>query len=712
MMDARNPKNDEHIKNILAWRDYLSTMNDSAFFSLIHMYLGEIKTPFNKQKLTEDLSSFLRKEEHKDAIKKLLSDNDLLILNAIHFIPNPTQNKLADFFKDSFSIYEIYDALSNFEERLLIFKVQIEENTSKPKLVYKINPLLESTLLPLFNIDMILPAPPEEDKQNVINSDVFTFTPLFFGAIYSLVNTYPDLCKLDGSFKKKISTQISVLFPSITDESILTSFIFAAKNLGLFTESNGDLFVNRERWQSFSQLSFSEQVLYITVSASGKFTQSLLQKKACELTAILKNIPENGFNKKNIMRLAYLVEEKNSSQAMASYSRLSMIISQNDANSEDADFSIDSIVENAVKFNLLKNIAINSDGEKIYAASDWIFQTPENLSGQNAKVLSIDASFSAFLMDCPNLNIILELLDALEFVSFDSVLKLEFTKKSCMQYFDLKNTPQMLLQLFDSNSAHQLPQSLTFSISDWFEQYQSARIYHGFVLKVAENKKILIEKNTELSSHIKETLGPGIYLLDYENSDSLNSSIEKSQLDFIGNISLNRNSKNAGLPFKKIQENPDLIFAAGQVEKARPEKPETGEFFAKLNEYLAELDASKEQKLGLMERINRKIIISPSQLRPESVRLEKSEAYGMDYAGKIHIVEKAIENHSLLEIAFDEKYNPNGIKSMTVKPLSITRESSDTFVEAKVEPDGHTEKLSLGSARSVKRLISKAWDQN
>ena len=52
-------------ERVLQWRAYLATMENEKFFDLIRMYLGEIKTPFNKQKLIEDLSAFLRKAENK-----------------------------------------------------------------------------------------------------------------------------------------------------------------------------------------------------------------------------------------------------------------------------------------------------------------------------------------------------------------------------------------------------------------------------------------------------------------------------------------------------------------------------------------------------------------------------------------------------------------------------------------------------------------------
>jgi hypothetical protein len=37
------------------WRGALLTLGDGPFFDLMRSYLGDIRTPFNKQRLVEDL---------------------------------------------------------------------------------------------------------------------------------------------------------------------------------------------------------------------------------------------------------------------------------------------------------------------------------------------------------------------------------------------------------------------------------------------------------------------------------------------------------------------------------------------------------------------------------------------------------------------------------------------------------------------------------
>ena len=79
-----NLKNHSQAEKVLLWRESLTKLSDQQFFDLLRMYIGEIKTPYNKQNLIEQMSSVLRKEENKQKILSLLDYQDRLILAALH----------------------------------------------------------------------------------------------------------------------------------------------------------------------------------------------------------------------------------------------------------------------------------------------------------------------------------------------------------------------------------------------------------------------------------------------------------------------------------------------------------------------------------------------------------------------------------------------------------------------------------------------------
>ena len=106
----------------------------------------------------------------------------------------------------------------------------------------------------------------------------------------------------------------------------------------------------------------------------------------------------------------------------------------------------------------------------------------------------------------------------------------------------------------------------------------------------------------------------------------------------------------------------------------------------------------------LLNRINRKIIIQKSQLRKETVKVEKTEAFGMDFSGKIHVIENAISAKKLIEITYESSNSPEGKNVIIGLPLLLTRESSDTFVDVIIEPEKTQKTLSLANAISIKKL--------
>ena len=55
-----NSAADKHVQKVLLWRENFAIMSDSIFFELMRMYLGEIKTPFNKQKLIETIADMVK----------------------------------------------------------------------------------------------------------------------------------------------------------------------------------------------------------------------------------------------------------------------------------------------------------------------------------------------------------------------------------------------------------------------------------------------------------------------------------------------------------------------------------------------------------------------------------------------------------------------------------------------------------------------------
>ena len=79
-------------------------------------------------------------------------------------------------------------------------------------------------------------------------------------------------------------------------------------------------------------------------------------------------------------------------------------------------------------------------------------------------------------------------------------------------------------------------------------------------------------------------------------------------------------------------------------------KKEVSKILEDLKNQLENISASAEQKEGLEERIKRRVVLSSDQLRPESVKFELTEASGMNFTGKLRVLESAVQNEDLVEL--------------------------------------------------------------
>ena len=94
-------KNDNEIGQ---WQEAMACLPEKQFFNTMRLYLGEIKTPYNKQRLIEQLASFIHNQENTKSILTLMDSFDVEILTAISLIPQVTQESLIEFFSEAYSI--------------------------------------------------------------------------------------------------------------------------------------------------------------------------------------------------------------------------------------------------------------------------------------------------------------------------------------------------------------------------------------------------------------------------------------------------------------------------------------------------------------------------------------------------------------------------------------------------------------------------------
>lgn len=679
------------------WAEAIASLADKDFSNIMRLYLGKIKTPYNKQRLASQLASFLNNTEHSKTIISLLTKSDLEILSAIHFMPQITKENLIRFFSDSYKISEFYTRLLNLEERLLIYCV--EDDGEK---CFFINPILLPGIKPLLSIENLL-CRPIQVTENL--SDIFALNPNFLISFFSAVKNNSLTLKNDGMLKKNSISRLEEIFPGKTKciELLVTSFL----NLGILREGKKSLETDDSRLLKFSELSELSQTALLCAASGPHLSREGLRKESQLLLDCINSIPQWGYTKKTIIRLAFMIGSKssgvNTSGAGRRFAQILQAARSRENSQELQNMSIiERMTESAAEFGLLRNTGMDENGEKVYTGGQGSFNNREA-----GKVLNIESTFSISLMPGLSLKKLLPLTNFLDAKKYGIVSQFELTRDSLTNAFDTGLTPEDIFNILSDFSSYEIPQNLGINIQEWYNSHSSALLYQGFVLKVKKENISFAENNPKLQKYIQEKISEGIYLLNLPADANVAAFLEECGLNFIKNVRRAKEEKEI-LAFPILQEG-RKSFTGNSELKANGiqtlSEEESEKYFASLLKKLEMLEMDKNQKESLKKRIISRMIISEEQLSSEAVRTEILEADGMDFAGKMHLVEAAIKENDMIEITLpDAKGDKNNYITIVGKAESLVRSEADAVFSLKVEPSDELSQFYVSHITHLRRL--------
>ena len=714
-MIENKPRLSEHAKRVMLWRESFLFLEENHFFEIMKMYLGEIKTPYNKQKLIANLEGFLHKKENLVAIKSFLSDDELEIISAVVFIPDVTEEKLSSFFKNTFKYSFLYEKLLNLEERLILFKTKNENLSKGDSFVIKFNPLLEDMFFDLININRLLP----QIEFTKTEKPAARITPELISCFISYILENPNIAKQDGTLKKHSLQNIPVVFG---DEVKKIEILYKAfLNLGILKETGHGAEVDWSKFSDFLNLSFAEQTVYITISSCSHLSRESLRLHSQIFVDTVKNLSDRVFTLDLFLRTGFLVSAASfdsSSESSFKTSRFAKIIQEgrlrlsehnSDAVKVSTSGALERMFEAAVSLGIIYISGTTKDGSKdsgvVYSVSDFLAapeQCSENLSG----MLRIDSSLAVSLMPGFALRDIVPLSKFMSLKKYDKVSEFLICRQSIMRGFDLGLSAKEILQILTERTLYEIPETLKVQIEEWNSSYSSASFYKGFVLKVDGKAALAAQHNSVLSPHIHTVIAPGIFLLDVNDDAEAVSLIKKSGLDFIGKIkSVKEENQTAGFFNLKLNGKKNFGCSGFETPSEIIPKKDSAEIEKELFLKLEQMELDESQKENLELRIEHKVIVNPAQLNSSILRLEKSNANAMDYAGKIYVFEQALANEEKIELRFAK----DGKKELSVfgKPVGIRKHSDDVFVQLLLVPENVVKEFSLGKAQFIKRIKKK-----
>lgn len=696
---------------ISRWQEAIASLPDKQFFNTMRLYLGEIKTPYNKQRLTEQLASFIRREENLNSILTLMDSFDVEILTALSLIPRASQETLIQFFSGAYTITELYAEIINLTERLLIYT---DKDEISGKEFLAINPLLRDSLNPYLDTKIIFP---DFKAASISIDDVFTISPNFLSAFLSYIKVRGISCKADGTIKKNDKNRLAEIFPG--RDKLLQLLMTAFVNLSLVTETDKGYSLEAAKVKAFAALSQAQQYALLCAAAVSRFSRDGLKKEAQLLLDCLSSIPESGFTRAAILRLAFLAGTyTQDGNALARKSRFSMILEAarqeagNDA-VQNAEL-LDRMIDCAMELGLLQKLGKTEDGLDLYKTAEALSNEDSTHSLQERPktgVLNIDSTFTVTLLPGLSLSQLLPLTDFMMIKKCEVVTEFEITRQSAASGFDAGWDPDSIFDCLSNYTNYQIPQNLKINITEWYNSYSSAMLYHGYVLKVRDNNIALAEKNPNIRKYIKEKLAEGIYLLSIPAGQDISDFIAESSLDFLGNVKSSE-TKSEFSSFPLLRDGHKIgVLAAGanktQADGSEIKKTslvEADKLLKKLKGSLASQDMEKQLKESLTHRISSRLILSENQLKTAAVRTEILEADGMDFSGKVHLIEAAVKDEDLMELQMPAADGKGDFFTIVGHPLGISKQPGEAVMRFEVEPTKEIENFLVSRITHLRRL--------
>ena len=707
------------------WKSALMNLPESNFFELMRSVFGNIKTPFNKQRLLEDLSNLLSRDEIKKVISAFISEQDHRLIAAVALLGEPAQGVLESFFAGEYNYAELHAIVVNLEERLIIYRFK-DEGLMRLAL----NPVLEEVLVPFIeDPSLIFPSFPKTDSGPAPGMG----DPRYMAAIITFFAGEEELFKTEtgalsaGSaaqgnksrgIRKKVLDEWKKIFP-LHDPNLTVQ---TTLQLGLFSCEGRRLVPNSEKIADFAALSALERQEYWAAAACLSLNEASRNENVPGVSGGLGIL--GGSSKSRLRAIASLIHrfrtwiDPERIYPETTLRRLDMLLARTEEVPGKAwGYSLfDSKVQ--VQFEQLLAVMENSDLlEKEKSCWKATKAASEIRPGDEKPVIAMDSAFSILLY--PEISF----KDALALGSFCSVkgnpFYLELSRHSAVRGFDSGLDSGGMTELLGRLSGNRIDSSLGWTLKEWESRHEGVALYQGTVLCLAEDHRYLAETGP-LSSLIARTFAPGVYLLSSEEKSEAAAALRKAGVSIIAQPAAGKvpaGKVPAGkAPTGKVPAQPKRSIhrlsresfprldsggaglprggAAAGIKKTG----ETEAILERFRRILDKMKLNKQEKEELSARIDRRLVLSEAQLEGTFLRYEKTEASLLDYRGKLSIARKAVQSGSLVEVSWT---GPGGrSRKFTGIAQALEKEEGDSIlVLRKAEDSSKTKDSSGGTIR-------------
>lgn len=649
------------------WKRALLTLDDEPFFELIKNHLGKVQTPYHKPSIINSIEKFLSSPETRSRILCMMSENEIAVIGFILRSPGPDFDHLYRYFHDTHSALRFQSLTDNLQERFLIYR---DESGS-----FYINPVLQEELEQLVR----------EEPVAVKSFDEPSAEPWFIEelliAFIAFLQDNPSPCKQSGELKKSVRTAFSEAFPYHDGDTRFMLYLDTLKFLGIVQDQGDRFVVSREQLDSYISLEKTERcTVFIAGIAAAAWHESPPRRAFAAGRTIIESL------------------KKNTTQPLAYERELLVKQLSTELSGENQRFT-----PRRISHSLDRLIFAGYMDEEEGFVRPLGFK-PE-LEPEHTAPMILQPSFE--ILFPPEASSSARLFTALycRIKRFDRISHYELEQQhftaSLRSTGEDANIPQLLARA----CGDKVPQNVIMTMQGWMERVHQIEIATGTVIKVVPEIIPIIEK--EFSSMIVQTLAPGVYFVKPEKLSPFITkwkSLGYADPGEIRNLLTAANNETIFDYAMSIPDVPEILTEpAKNTSRSFAESENASEctrIITELRAHLNSLEVSPEQRRELEAKIQKKLLLFPSQVSPEVCRIGRIEARGIDFHAKLRIIEDVLEHREdLLEIESPELSDGSAL----VYPLKLTKDPGDPSLTALVLPEEIEQTFKIRRASRIRK---------
>ncbi len=672
--------------DISQWRKTLLTLPDTSFFELVRNYLGEVQTPFNKQSLLDRLQAFLKRPATREAMVASIEEEDARFLSAVQFLDGPIREQLLSFLGTEYTRLEIQNRLLNLQDRLLVFP-----DTESDRLY--INPLLEPALSGrIIGPSVLFPRTPVEREPE----GEPWLTDTLLAAVFSLLMEQPLSFRADGRLKKRDANRLAESAPLLLEDDgrPLELVRHALSTLGLVEDDGTDMKVIVDHWRDFARLSTPGRLATTWAAAAGIGADA-----GCVLQTTLASV-EPGY----ALRDSHLLQlmEVGAIECEAGGARGAAGVTGMAGATGPADSSAGSVLEALCDLGVFFDAGDNRYAPRAAARSSPASEGAEpddtchaDRSADASPAGVITPSYQLTITPTAGLGQALPAVAAAELVRYDRYCEYEIRRDAVVRAFRAGFRGTEITAALEELHHAPLPQNVAFSISTWGDEYERVELLDGVVLLVDESHAPMLEHSPHLAPYLRRRLGPGAFLLSRAEEQEWRQALGDAGVGAVPEVKTVGAAETPEPPPPRFQDPRRMPPPAGAggaagasasgADSAAPGVAPAalaGAREAHQQALLAAADAAAlgdEQRREVRRRIERRLIVVPEQITRAVVPRDVPEARGLDYVGKVRLIEQALSRGTdYLEIV--ERGSGGGPQRLFLRPTRLDKRSTNLLL--------------------------------